>query len=272
MTRHTCRIGNVTFGEGRLALIAGPCAAESLDLCRTVAERMTGLCAKLGIGYVFKSSYDKANRTSMDKPRGPGMERGLEWLSAVRAEFGVPILSDVHDVGQVAAAARTLDCLQIPAFLCRQTDLLLAAGRTGKSVNIKKGQFMAPEKMRFAVDKVRSTGNNNVLLTERGTTFGYELLVNDFRCVPIMKAYAPVVYDATHSIQSPGGGEITGGQREYVPVLSYAAMAAGADALFIETHPLPDQAASDAKSQWPLDKMDELLKRCLDVFSASSKG
>jgi 2-dehydro-3-deoxyphosphooctonate aldolase (KDO 8-P synthase) len=266
----TSRIGPVTFGGGKLALIAGPCAAESLDLCLRVAERMTDICARLGIGYVFKASYDKANRTSLDNPRGPGMAAGLDWLAQVRQRFGAPVLSDVHDVAQAGLAGAVLDCLQIPAFLCRQTDLLLAAGRTGKAVNIKKGQFLAPAKMRYAVDKIRAVGNPNVLVTERGTTFGYDSLVNDFRCVPVMKAFAPVVFDATHSIQSPGGGEVTGGQRQYVPTLCYAALAAGADALFIETHPTPEQALSDAQSQWPLGDMEELLKRCLDIYVAAS--
>ncbi len=263
-----CQIGSVTVGAGQLVLIAGPCLAESLDMCLVVAERLAETCRKLDIGYVFKSSYDKANRTAGASPRGPGLEKGLDWLAAVREKIGSPIISDVHDVGQAAPAGEVLDCLQIPAFLCRQTDLLLAAGQTGRAVNIKKGQFMAPANMRFAVDKVRSTGNDNVMLTERGTTFGYDLLVNDMRAIPIMHDFAPVVFDATHSIQQPGSGSITGGQRQFVPTLAAAAVAAGADALFIETHPDPDTAASDAASQWPLDEMETLLKRCLAIFRA----
>ncbi len=264
-----CRIGPVTVGAGRLVLIAGPCMAESRQLCLTVAERLAGICRKLDIGYVFKASYDKANRTAADSPRGPGLETGLEWLAEVREKVGAPVLSDVHDIAQVAPAGNVLDCLQIPAFLCRQTDLLLAAGRTGKAVNVKKGQFLAPARMRFAAEKVRSTGNNNVILTERGTTFGYDLLVNDMRAIPIMQEFAPVVFDATHSTQQPGSGGVTGGQRRFVATLATAALAAGADALFIETHPDPDNAKSDAASQWPLYEMEELLKRCLAIFNTT---
>jgi len=267
-----CRIGPVSVGAGKLVLIAGPCLAESLDLCLAVAGRLVELCARLDVGYVFKASYDKANRTSVDSPRGPGLERGLAWLQRVRERTGAPVLSDVHDVSQVAPAAEVLDCLQIPAFLCRQTDLLLAAGRAGKPVNIKKGQFVAPWKMRFAVEKVRSTGNQDVLVTERGTSFGYDLLVNDFRAIPIMRPFAPVVFDATHSTQQLGSGGQTSGQRQFVPTLAAAAVAAGADALFIETHPHPDRAASDAASQWPLEKMEELLKRSLDIFAAAREN
>jgi len=268
-TNFRCRIGEVVVGAGKLVLIAGPCMAESLDLCLKVADRLSRLCRSLNIGYIFKSSYDKANRTAVDSPRGPGLEKGLRWLDEVRQRFGVPILSDIHDVSQAAPAGEVLDCLQIPAFLCRQTDLLLAAGRSGKAVNIKKGQFVSPEKMRFAVEKVRSTGNDNVMLTERGTTFGYDLLINDFRAIPIMQQYAPVVFDATHSTQQSGSGAVTIGQRQFVPTLAKAAIAAGADALFIETHPDPDKALSDAASQWPLDKMEELLKQCLEIFAAT---
>ena len=263
----TCQIASVTVGAGRPVLIAGPCLAESLELCQTVADALAEVCRKLNVGFVFKASYDKANRTALDSARGPGIELGLEWLDAVRREVGVPVLSDVHEAAQVARAAEVLDCLQIPAFLCRQTDLLIAAGKSGRAVNIKKGQFLAPGKMRFAVEKVRSTGNANVLLTERGTTFGYDSLVNDFRSVPIMRQLAPVAFDATHSVQQPGGGEaVTGGQRQFVPPLARAAMAAGADALFIETHPEPDKAASDAGSQWPLDDVEALLKVCMEIF------
>jgi len=264
-----CRIGPVTIGAGRLALIGGPCQAESLDLCLAVAERLAEVCGRLGIGYVFKASYDKANRTSLDAPRGPGLDQGLEWLAAVRQRVGVPVLSDVHDAAQAARAGEVLDAIQIPAFLCRQTDLLLAAGRTGRAVNIKKGQFVAPARMRFAVEKVRSTGNDNVLLTERGACFGYDLLVNDFRAIPVMREFAPVVFDATHSVQQPGTAEATGGQRQFVPVLARAAAAAGCDAVFIETHPDPANAASDAACQWPLDGMENLLRTCLDIFAAA---
>lgn len=267
-----CQIDSVTVGGGALALIAGPCVAESLDLCLTVAERLSEICGKLDIGLVFKSSYDKANRTSLDSPRGPGIRRGLEWLAALRDRLGVPVTSDVHDVGQVAPAAEVLDCLQIPAFLCRQTDLLVAAGKTGKPVNIKKGQFVAPGGMRFAVEKVRSAGCDNVMVTERGASFGYDSLVADFRSVPIMREFAPVVFDATHSVQQPGSAGVTGGERRFVGVLARAAMAAGADALFIETHPDPASAACDQATQWPLDEIEELLKVCLEIFAATREN
>jgi 2-dehydro-3-deoxyphosphooctonate aldolase (KDO 8-P synthase) len=262
----TARIGNVEFGSGRLAVIAGPCLAESLTLCLQIARHLAEICRKLEIGYVFKASYDKANRTSLDASRGPGLQQGLDWLAQVRREVGVPVLSDVHEPAQAASAGQTLDALQIPAFLCRQTDLLLAAGRSGKAVNVKKGQFVAPLRMRFAVDKVRSTGNANVLLTDRGACFGYDNLVSDFRAIPQMRPFAPVVFDATHSVQQPGTAGVTGGAREYVPLLAQAAMAAGADGLFLETHPDPDHAASDAASQWPLEEMERLLRRCRDIY------
>lgn len=266
-----CRLGPLRVGEDALVLIAGPCQAESLDLCLTVAEQLAELCAGLNVGYVFKTSYDKANRTSPGAPRGPGMQQGLQWLAAVRERIGVPVTADIHDASQARPAAEVLDCLQIPAFLCRQTDLLTAAGATGKAVNIKKGQFLAPAKMRFAVEKVRRAGGENVMVTERGTTFGYDSLVNDMRAIPIMRQFAPVVYDATHSVQSPGLGAVTGGQRQFVPVLARAALAAGADALFVETHPDPDSAASDAAVQWPLKQMPELLAGCLDIFAAARR-
>lgn len=269
-TAPVCSIGAVAFGSGTLALIGGPCLAESLDLCLAVGEHLAGLCRRLGIGYVFKASYDKANRSSLKSPRGPGLKTGLAWLAEVRERLSLPVLSDVHDVSQVAAAAETLDCLQVPAFLCRQTDLLLAAGRAGKPVNIKKGQFVAPWDMRPAVEKVRSTGNEQVLLTERGTCFGYNRLVTDFRGIAAMRPLAPVVFDATHSVQEPGGqGDASGGRAEYVPVLAAAAMAAGADALFLETHPDPPRAKSDAASMVRLDDVEAMLVRCLAVFRAA---
>ncbi|HUS47699.1 MAG TPA: 3-deoxy-8-phosphooctulonate synthase [Phycisphaerae bacterium] len=267
---HTCRISSLVIGSGSPALIAGPCVAESLDLCLKVAQRLADVCRKLQILYVFKASYDKANRTSAKGYRGPGLETGLEWLSTVRKEIGVPVLSDVHEVAHVAPAAEALDCLQIPAFLCRQTDLLVAAGQAGKAVNIKKGQFMAPWDMKNAVEKVRQTGNDQVLLTERGSSFGYNRLVTDFRSIAQMQQYAPVVFDATHSVQEPGGlGTASGGQREYAPLLAAAAMAVGADALFIETHPDPANAKSDAATMIPLDEMPAILRRCVAVYRAA---
>ena len=265
-----CSIGSVPFGRGRLAVIAGPCMAESLELCLEVAGRMAEICKELDIGYVFKASFDKANRTSAGSYRGPGLETALSWLGEVARQVGVPIVSDIHDPSQAPRAGEVLDCLQIPAFLCRQTDLLAAAAATGKTVNIKKGQFMAPWDMAQAVEKVRAAGNDNVLLTERGTTFGYNRLVTDFRAIPEMQQFAPVVFDATHSVQEPGGlGNASGGKRQYAPLLAYAAMAAGADALFIETHTDPDSAKSDAASQVPLDDMPGLLRKCLAIYEIS---
>ena len=265
-----CTIGPVVIGSGAAALIAGPCMAESLQLCLDVAGTMSEICSALGIGYVFKASYDKANRSSGASVRGPGLEKGLAWLARVRREVGVPVLSDVHDVAHVPAAAETLDCLQIPAFLCRQTDLLVAAARTRRAVNIKKGQFMAPWDMEGAVEKVRSAGNNQVLITERGTCFGYNRLVTDFRGIPQMRRFAPVVFDATHSVQEPGGlGDASGGERQYAPLLAAAAMAAGADALFIETHPRPDEAKSDAATQNPRHQKQPELARGLAVVRAA---
>ncbi|HUT02191.1 MAG TPA: 3-deoxy-8-phosphooctulonate synthase [Phycisphaerae bacterium] len=265
-----CHVGSVPFGAGELALIAGPCVAESRDLCLTVAEHLADLCRDLGIAYVFKASYDKANRSSAASYRGPGLEKGLSWLAEVRQRLSVPVLSDVHDVSQVAPAADVLDCLQIPAFLCRQTDLLTEAGRLGKAVNVKKGQFMAPWDMKQAVEKVRAAGGRQVLLTDRGTCFGYNRLVTDLRAIPQMQAFAPVVFDATHSVQEPGGlGSASGGQVQYVSVLAGAAMAAGADGLFIETHPDPPRAKSDGPCMVPLTDMKALLRRCLALFRAA---
>ncbi|MDP6635257.1 MAG: 3-deoxy-8-phosphooctulonate synthase [Phycisphaerae bacterium] len=267
-----CSIGSVSFGSGRLAVIAGPCMAESLQLCLEVASEMAQICRQLDIGYVFKASFDKANRTSSSSYRGPGLETAGPWFEQVAREIDVPIVTDIHDPSQAAPAAQVADCLQIPAFLCRQTDLLLAAADTGKTVNIKKGQFMAPWDMGQAVDKVRAAGNDNVLLTERGTTFGYNRLVTDFRGIPQMRRFAPVVFDATHSVQEPGGlGNASGGKREYAPLLAGAAMAAGADALFIETHTDPDSAKSDAASQVPLDEMSNLLRKCLAIYEIARK-
>jgi len=264
----SCRIGPVEIGAGQPALIAGPCLAESLELCLEVAKELSETCRKLKIGYVFKASFDKANRTSASGARGPGMETGLKWLAEVRRRVGVPVLSDIHEPAQAGPAGEVLDCIQVPAFLCRQTDLLIAAGRTGKPVNVKKGQFMAPWDMRSAVEKVRSTGNEQVLVTERGTFFGYNRLVTDLRSIPRMREFAPVVFDATHSIQEPGGlGTASGGERQFAPPLAMAAVAAGADALFIETHPDPDNAKSDASCMIPLSEMEPLLRRSVAVFA-----
>jgi 2-dehydro-3-deoxyphosphooctonate aldolase (KDO 8-P synthase) len=264
----TCCIADTPIGADRLAVIAGPCMAESRQLCLDVAGELKTVCAELGVAPIFKASFDKANRSSGTSFRGPGLEKGLAWLGEVRRNFGLPVLTDIHAPEQAPAVAEAVDCLQIPAFLCRQTDLLVAAARTGRAVNIKKGQFMAPWEMQNAVAKVREENNANVLLTERGTFFGYNRLVNDFRAIPQMRAYAPVAFDATHSVQQPGGlGGASGGEREFAPLLARAAVAAGADALFIETHPEPDKALSDASSQLPLDQLKPLLELCRDIFA-----
>jgi 2-dehydro-3-deoxyphosphooctonate aldolase (KDO 8-P synthase) len=255
-------IDDVRIGDGGLALIAGPCVIESREMCLEVAGRMAGIARDLGMGYIFKASFDKANRTSGRSYRGPGLEAGLEILSAVKAAHGVPVLTDIHEPWQAARAAEVVDVLQIPAFLARQTDLVVAAARTGRVVNVKKAQFMAPWDMRSVVEKCHEAGNRRILLTERGTSFGYNNLVVDFRGLPIMHALGhPVVYDATHSLQLPGGaGSSSGAQREYAPHLMRAAVAVGLDALFMEVHPDPEHALSDAPAQIPLAEVEALLR------------
>ena len=254
----------------RLFLIAGPCVIENEKLCRQVAAALIKACRQLGIFYVFKASFDKANRTSGKAFRGPGVEAGLKTLAKIRAEFSVPILTDVHNETQAAAAGAVVDILQIPAFLCRQTDLIEAAVATGKIVNLKKGQFLSPTEMGRVAEKARLAGAKRILLTERGTTFGYNNLVADMRSIPIMKSSGfPVIFDATHSVQFPGGGgDKSSGQREFAPVLARAALAAGANGLFIETHPKPDEALSDGPNMIPLDEMKATLKNLLKVFEA----
>ena len=249
-----------------LTFISGPCQLESLDHALMIAETLAEACAKSGAGFVFKGSFDKANRTSVDATRGVGMERGLDMLATVKDRIGCPVLSDVHTVEQCGIAAEYLDILQIPAFLCRQTDLLLAAGRTGKPVNIKKGQFLAPWDMQNVAAKVASTGNENIMLCERGTSFGYNTLVNDMRALPIMASTGyPVVMDATHSVQQPGGQVASsGGQREYAPVLARAAVAVGVAAVFIETHEAPDDAPSDGPNMVLLSEIPELIANLMD--------
>lgn len=251
----------ITLGGDRLVLFAGPCAAESYDICMETGTEVKRICEELGIDYVFKASFDKANRTSASSYRGPSMEGGLEILSRVKKDLGVPTVTDVHESYQCAEVAEVVDVLQIPAFLCRQTDLLIAAAKTGKAVKVKKGQFMAPEDMQYAVDKVREAGNANVFLTERGASFGYHNLVVDFRSLPVMRQYAPVVFDVTHSIQQPGGlGGKSGGQREFAPYLTRAAASVGVDGFFIETHPNPSKALSDGPNMVPLNEMEGFLK------------
>jgi 2-dehydro-3-deoxyphosphooctonate aldolase (KDO 8-P synthase) len=252
---------NITLGGKRMVLFAGPCAAESFDICYETGAKVKELCKQLDIDYVFKSSFDKANRTSSGSYRGPSREQGLEILSRVKKELNVPIVTDVHESYQCDEVATVVDVLQIPAFLCRQTDLLLAAARTGKAVKIKKGQFMAPGDMKYAIDKVRGEGNNNVFLTERGASFGYHTLVVDMRSLPIMRQYSPVIFDVTHSIQQPGGmGGSSGGQREFAPHLARAAASVGVDGFFIETHPNPAKALSDGPNMIPLHEMEGFLK------------
>ena len=255
----------------RLFLIAGPCVIENERLCRTVAASLVKTCRSLGIFYVFKASFDKANRTSGKAFRGPGITAGLRTLANIRAEFGVPVLTDVHTEEQAKLAGEVCDILQIPAFLCRQTDLIEAAVATGKIVNIKKGQFLSPREMGRVAEKARLAGGNKILLTERGTTFGYNNLVADMRSIPIMKSFGfPVVFDATHSVQQPGGGgDKSGGQREFAPVLASAALAVGANGLFIETHPKPDEAMSDGPNMIPLAEMATVLRSLLKIYEAA---
>lgn len=255
-------VGDIAIGgRAPFALITGPCQLESLDHARMLAERIAEACAPTGTRFIFKASYDKANRSSISTERGLGMAKGLEILAKVRDEFGCPILTDVHDASQCAPAGEVVDILQIPAFLCRQTDLLLAAGATGRAINVKKGQFLAPWDMGNVAEKIASTGNTRILLCDRGTSFGYNTLVSDFRGLPIMaRTGYPVVFDATHSVQQPGGqGTTSGGQREFAPVLARAAVAVGVSALFIETHEDPDRAPSDGPNMIPVDKMGALI-------------
>lgn len=250
-------------------IIAGPCVLESFELARQVATAVAEAAEKHSLFAVFKSSYAKANRTSVSSFQGPGSERGLEWLARIGEETGLPVLTDIHEPQEAALAARYVDVLQIPAFLCRQTSLLVAAGKTGRVVNIKKGQFLAPGDMGNAAEKVSSTGNARILLTERGTTFGYHNLVVDMRSIPVMKETGyPVVFDATHSVQLPGGcGVHSGGERQYVPVLAGAAVAAGANGVFLECHPDPDKALCDGPNSWPLEKLPRLLGRLRALWS-----
>jgi 2-dehydro-3-deoxyphosphooctonate aldolase (KDO 8-P synthase) len=261
----------VRIGDGSLALIAGPCVLESRDLVYEVAETLQSTCARLNVPFVFKASFDKANRTSARSFRSVGFEPALEILTELRHRLGVPVVTDVHESWQVEPAAAAVDLLQIPAFLCRQTDLLVAAGASGRPVNVKKGQFMAPEDMAYAVEKVGPGGG--VLLTERGSTFGYRDLVVDFRGLEVMRRLAPVVFDATHSVQSPGGaGGRSGGNREHVAPLARAAVAVGVDALFLETHPSPDEALSDGPNMLPLTAIETLLTDCLALHRARAIG
>ena len=262
---------SILVGSGQpLLLIGGPCVLESEEMARRVAGEMQQICRRLGLSYIFKASFDKANRTSLDSYRGPGIKEGLRILQKIRTEFQVPVISDIHDQYQVQAAAEVLDILQIPAFLCRQTDLLVAAARTGKPINLKKGQFVSPWDMQNAVGKIRAGGTSQVMLVERGSSFGYNNLVVDMRSLPVMRSFdCPVIFDATHSVQLPGGlGGASGGQREFIAPLTRAAVAVGIDGIFMEIHPDPDCALCDGPNSMPLGQVEDLLSRLLRIRAA----
>ncbi len=270
------KIENVTIGGGELFLIAGPCVIESEAHALKMAECIAGIAKALRLPFIFKASYDKANRTSLQSYRGPGIEEGLRILRRIKDVVRVPVLTDVHDAHDVARAAEAVDVLQIPAFLCRQTDLLVAAARTGRAVNIKKGQFVAPHDMRHAVEKVRQSGNDRVFVTERGAAFGYNNLVVDMRSLAIMRRFAPVVFDGTHSVQLPSAGgdagdapAVSGGQPEFIPLLTRAAVAAGVDGIFLEVHDQPARALSDGANALDLTQLRDLLRSLLDIHAAA---
>lgn len=263
--------GNITIGDGSLPLIiAGPCVIENEDITFYTAEKLKEICGAVGLPLIFKSSYDKANRTSLSSYRGPGINKGLRILSDVKSKFNIPVISDVHSIEDLKPASEVLDVLQIPAFLCRQTDLIIAASSTGKAVNIKKGQFLSPWDIKNIIDKFTSTGNQNLLITERGTSFGYNNLVVDFRGLPIMRSYGyPVIFDVTHSLQLPGGqGSCSGGQREFAEPLARAAMAVGVDGLFMEVHPEPDKALCDGPNMIKLAELENLLSTLKSICEA----
>lgn len=262
------KLRDFEIGGDRLTILAGPCVIETQTILERTAEKLKELTQILGINFVFKSSFDKANRSSIDAYRGPGIDKGLEMLALIKKDFDVPIVTDIHTPEQAALAAEVADILQIPAFLCRQTDLLVAAAQTGKIINIKKGQFLAPEQMKSLIKKVEDSGNSNITLTERGTTFGYNNLVSDFRAIPIMQKYGyPVIFDATHSVQLPGAkGDCSGGDRRFVPVLAKSAVAAGANGLFFEVHPNPSEALCDGPNMIALDDSYDLFQVCKNIF------
>ena len=267
------QVGNVSIGSGELFLIAGPCVIEGAEHTLSLAKSIAQVARAIGLPYIFKASYDKANRTSIKSFRGPGLAEGLRILRTVQEAVQAPVLTDVHEAADVPRVAEVVDILQIPAFLCRQTDLLVAAGRSGRAVNIKKGQFMSPWDMRHAVEKVRATGNERVFITERGTSFGYHNLVVDMRSLAILRAFAPVVFDATHSVQLPSaagqdGTAVSGGQPEFIPLLSRAAVAAGLDGIFMEVHNDPAQAKSDGANALPLAELPMVLRQLLAVHKA----
>ncbi len=263
------KIGNVEIGlNAPLFVMAGPCVIESKTSCLDIANKLADIETKTNVGVIFKASFDKANRTSLSSFRGPGLEKGLEILAEVRNKTSLPVMTDVHELEQASVVGDVVDCLQVPAFLCRQTDLLCACARTGKPVNIKKGQFISPGEMKNVVEKIRACKNDKIMLTERGTFFGYNRLVNDMTAIEIMKMLGcPVVFDATHSTQQPGGlGNASAGQREMAPILARAATAAGANGLFIEVHTEPEKAKSDAACIMPIDWLEGLLKVCKEIF------
>ncbi len=270
MTREISIANTKLGGNNPLYIIAGPCVIESEDIAFYTAERLKVICSQVGLSLLFKSSYDKANRTSLSSFRGPGLEKGLQIFSDVRSRFGIPVISDVHSIDEVKPASEVLDAFQIPAFLCRQTDLVLSASHTGKPVNIKKGQFLAPWDVKNIIDKFISTGNRNLFITERGASFGYNNLVVDFRGLPIMRAFGyPVIFDVTHSLQLPGGlGSSSGGQKEFAETLARAAVAAGVDGLFMEVHPDPDKALCDGPNMIPIDAVPDFLRVMKQIHNA----
>lgn len=263
------KLRDFTIGGNKLTILAGPCVIESMDIMEETAQTLKEITTKLDINFVFKSSFDKANRSSLDNYRGPGLEKGLKILAEIKEKYNIPIVTDIHSAEQAAPVSEVADILQIPAFLCRQTDLLVAAAKTGKIVNIKKGQFLAPEQMKGLIKKVEDSGNPNILVTDRGVTFGYNNLVVDFRAIPIMSSFGcPVIFDATHSVQLPGAnGCSSGGDRRFVPTLARAAMAAGANGLFFEIHPEPDKALCDGPNMLPLADAEKEFKMCKNIFT-----
>lgn len=268
MTREV-KIGNLSVGAGNpLLIIAGPCVIENRDITFYTAERLKKITDDIGLHFVFKSSFDKANRTSLSSYRGPGIDEGLKILSDIRERFSVPVLSDIHSIEQVKPAAEVLDVLQIPAFLCRQTDLIISASETGKPVNIKKGQFLAPWDVKNIIEKFISTGNHSLFITERGSSFGYNNLVVDFRAIPIMRSFGyPVIFDVTHSLQLPGGmGKSSGGQREFAKSFAFAGIAVGADGIFMEVHPEPDKALCDGPNMVRLDELEGMFRKLKQLY------
>jgi len=269
MNKANFKIGNIDIGlDVPFFVMAGPCVIESKTICLDIAKRLVDISQKVSLGIIFKASFDKANRSSISSYRGPGIEKGLEILATVRQQTKLPVMTDVHEPAQASIVGKVVDCLQVPAFLCRQTDLLCACGRTGKPVNIKKGQFLSPEEMKNAIEKIRSCENEKIILTERGTFFGYNRLVNDMTAIDTMKKLGfPVVFDATHSTQLPGGlGNASAGRPKFAPILARAAIAAGANGLFIEVHTEPEKAKSDAASIMHIDALERLLQVCKEIF------